>query len=257
MAGIPRLFLVAALTFRATFSGLRTFAFVALALIPSLIVLAILAGGASSGSAASIAQTLFLTLTVRVVLLLTVLVVFVAPFRSEIELDTLTYLTTRSIPRALVAVGKYFGAVAASLALLLPASFLPTALAGLAGAPAPDATVLWAILDVTLLAVLAYGGFFLLLGLVSRSALVIGLIYGFLWEELILLLPGEFPRLTVLYYLLSVADLVAPNGAFATPLPPFPLGVAVAAPLLTAAVFLALTAFLVRNVETAPQRVSA
>jgi hypothetical protein len=59
---------------------------------------------------------------------------------------------------------------------------------------------------VVVLACLAYGAFFQLLGLASRSALLVGLIYGFLWEELLLLLPGQFPKLTVLYYLFTVTS---------------------------------------------------
>ncbi|HYK93258.1 MAG TPA: hypothetical protein VEY07_04355 [Thermoplasmata archaeon] len=254
---VPRMLVVAALTIRASFTGLRPIALAVLASIPTLIVVAVLAGRGSTDSAASAAFGLFGTLTLRVVLMLIVLVLLTSQFRSEIELDTLTYLTTRSIPRAQVAVGKYLGGVSASLALLLPAALAPAGVAALAGATMPSVATPEAIVVVTVFATLAYGAVFLLFGLLTRSALILGLIYGFLWEELLLFLPGQFPRLTVLYYLGALATRMAPTGPFSGPLPPISLAAAAAAPLLVAVVFVGLTAFLLRTIETAPQRVSA
>ena len=253
----PRFLIVATLTVRSTFTGLRSTALAVLASVPTLIVLAVIAGGGTSAAAANVALGLYLTLTLRVVVLLIVLVILVSQFRSEIELDTLTYLTTRSIPRALVAVGKYLGATVSTLALLVPAALAPVGVAVLAGAPAPAWETTSAILAVTALATLAYGAIFLLFGLLTRSALVLGLIYGFLWEELILLLPGQFPRLTLLYYLQALASLMSPGGPLGAPVTTLGLADAVAAPLAVAVIFVGLTAFLVGTVETAPQRITA
>lgn len=257
MSDVSRVLYVAWLGFRSSLVGLRALALAALAAIPTLIVVAIAASGAGGGPTEQAAQGLFLTLTLRVLLLLVVLVVFVSLFRSEIELDTLTYLSTRSISRPGLAVGKYLGGLAAALVLLLPAGLLPLAVAGAAGAPAPPAAISVVIVEVVALATLAYGAFFLLLGLLSRQALVIGLVYGFFWEELLLILPGQFPKLTVLYYLLSLGSLESPSG----PLTGFPtvvsVGVAALVPILVALAWVTVTAFLVRSVETAPERIAA
>jgi ABC-2 type transport system permease protein len=257
MAGVPRVLLVAYLAFRGSLVGLRAVALGALAAVPTLIVLAIATGGAGAGPAENAAQALFLSLTLRVVVVLTVLVLFVGLFRSEIELDTLTYLSTRSIPRPAIAVGKYLGGLGAALVFLVPAALLPLGVAGAAGAPAPPAAIPATLVALVGLASVAYGAFFLLLGLVSRSALLFGLIYGFLWEELILLLPGQFPKLTVLYYLLSLGAAEVTSGPLAGFPTAVPSTVAIAVPLLVGLAWVVVSAVLVRFVETAPQRISA
>ena len=252
-----RMLEVAYVAWRSSLLGLRAVGLAVLAAIPTLIVLAIVGSGAPLPTASRAAEALFPTLTLRVVTVLTVLVVGVGLFRSEIELDTLTYLTTRSVRRASIAVGKYLGGFGATAVFLVPAALAPLAVATAAGAPAPPAVVPETLVAVVLLACAAYGGFFLLLGLVSRSALVLGLIYGFLWEELILLLPGQFPKLTVLYYLLSYTSLevtAGPLSGFATVVTP---ATAIAVPLAVAVTWVVLTAGLVRYVETAPERISA
>ncbi len=257
MDSVSRVLLVAWITFRAALGGLRGLALALLAAIPLLIVAAIALSGAGSTAAMDAAQSLFFTLDIRVVVVLCVLVVSVALFRSEIESDTLTYLTTRSIPRPAIVVGKYVGGIAATLLITVPAGLLPLGTAVLAGASAPAAAIPGTVLAVTLLACLAYGGFFLLLGLVSRSALVLGLVYGFIWEELVLMLPGQFPKLTVLYYLLSIGSRqvsAGPLAGFPTVVSP---AVAFLVPIGVAVVWVVLTAVIVRFVETAPQRVSA
>lgn len=257
MSILSRTLFIAWISFRDSLGGLRGPALATLAAVPFLIVVAIAASGSGGTASLGAAESLFYTLTVRVVVVLVVLVLSVALFRSEIEADTLTYLTTRSIPRPAVAVGKYLGGVLAALVLTVPAGLLPLAAGVAAGGATPSAGVPETVVAVTVLACLAYGGFFLLLGLVSRSALVLGLVYGFLWEELILLLPGQFPKLTVLYYLLSVGAHQDPGGALGQFTTVVPLATAYLIPLAVAVAWVVVTCLLIRYVETAPQRVSA
>jgi ABC-type transport system involved in multi-copper enzyme maturation permease subunit len=248
---------VAWVAFRRGFRGLSALALLTLALVPSLIVLAIAAFGGGASATGDAAQGLFLTLTVRVVAVLVLLVLFVAQFRSEIELDTLTYLTARSVSRPEVTVGKYLGALGAALVFLLPAGLLPLVVAAAVGAPAPAASVGGAIVVDTLLASLAYGAIFLLFGLLTSSALLVGLLYGFLWEELALILPGSFPQMTILYYLIGYAHVVVGTGPLSGGAAGLSVTDSLLAPLVVAAVFVAITAVVFRWVETAPERISA
>ncbi|HUJ77472.1 MAG TPA: hypothetical protein VLX64_00545 [Thermoplasmata archaeon] len=254
---LGRIPVVARLAFRASLTGLRGVALVVLALAPTGIVAAIALADPGDAATTATAEGLFLSLTLRVIDVLVLLVVFASAFRSEIELDTLTYLMTRSIDRAGVAVGKYAGALAAALAILAPAALLPLGVAALGGGTAPPIADPVAIAAITVLAAAAYGAIYLLLGLLSPSALVLGLLFGFLWEELVLLLPGSFPRVTVLYYLLSVGARLTASG----PLHAFPtvvsLPAAVAGLVGVAVAFVAAAAIVVRSVETAPQRITA
>jgi ABC-2 type transport system permease protein len=186
-----------------------------------------------------------------------VLVIAVAQFRTEIEQDTLTYLSTRSVARPDIVLGKYLGTLATALLFLLPAGIVPLLIAGLGGSPSPPTDVTEAILTITVLATLAFAAVDIFLGLVSRNALVIGLLYGFLWEELALLLPGDFPRLTLTYYMESIANGLVPSGSLSGSMTVVPVGLAALAPVIVAVFFVALTAYLFRFVETAPARSSA
>jgi len=254
---LPRVLVVARISWRSAFQGLRTWALGALSAISALVVLALVLDGASASNCENAAQSLFLLLTVRVVVGLVVLIVAVAQFRTDIEQDTLSHLSSRSVTRTEIALGKYLGSVGASLVFLVPAGIAPLLIAGFAGAPAPPTSVTAAILAIVLLATLAYAAFFLFLGLVTRNALLLGLIFLFLWEELVLLLPGDFPKLSLLYYLQSFANGEVTSGPFSGSLTGVSPALDAVAALVVMAFFVALTALLFRNVETAPQRTSA
>jgi ABC-2 type transport system permease protein len=252
-----RIMVVASLSFRSAFRGLRTLGLVAFALVPGLLVLSLTTAHASPASMENAAQVLLGLLTLPIVVMVVVLVIAVAQFRNEIDSETLVYLTDRSVSRSTLVVGKYLGAWAASLTLVVPAALLPLGIAGATGAALNPTVVPLVIVAATVLASAVYVGFFLFLGLVSRSALMIGLVFGFIWEELLLLLPGSVPRLTVSYYVRCFLSGEVQTG----PLSGFPTGVsapvAVAVLLGVAAFFLIASMWALRNLETAPERVSA
>ena len=254
---LGRLVAVAALAFRGSLTGLRLVALTAFALVPAAIVGAIASAHPAPGTLADSAESLFAALTLPIVVLLIVLVLFVSLFRAEIESETLVYLSDRSITRPAIVVGKYAGAVVAALVFAVPAALLPLGIAQAGGGTPYPAAVPLTFLAVVLLATLAYGSFFLFLGLVTRSALLIGLIYGILWEELLNQLPGDVPQVTVQYYLHGVLSTALPSG----PVGGYPtsdgLAVLVIVPIGVALAFVVLTSLLFRYVETAPERESA
>ncbi len=247
---------VAILSFRGGLQGLRTLALAGLAAVPTLVILALVAARADPSIVVDAAQSLFLNLTLIVVVIVVVLVVAVGQFRTEIDDDTLAFLSSRSIPRWGLALGKYLGSVAAAAVILLPSALLPIAVAVADGAAAPPAAAVAAILVITILSVLAYGAIFLLFGLVTPSALLLGLLYGFLWEKLLLFLPGSVPRLTIAFYLRSLGSDMVGSG----PLSGYPIAAsadgAIAAPILAAVFFVALTMGIIRYVELVPRRTS-
>jgi len=257
MSVVPPVWTVTVLSFRTSLRGIRTLALAAFAAVPTLILLALVAARSAPGVLGNEAQTLFLILTLPVVVIVVMLILAVAQFRNEIDDDTLTYLASRSIPRGGIVVGKYLGSVAAASLLLVPAALAPVALAVAAGAAAPPAGVVGALVAMTVLACVAYGALFLLLGLLTSWALLYGLLLGFLWEELLRRLPGSVPHLTIAFYLRSLAaDLVTagPLSGFPTAVPTFD---AVAGPVLAAVVFLAVAVAAIRYVELVPERTSA
>jgi ABC-type transport system involved in multi-copper enzyme maturation permease subunit len=252
-----RLVVVAGVSFRGALRGLRAVGLAAFALIPSLIVLALTGANASAASMEAAAQALFGVLTLPIVVMVVVLVLAVAQFRNEIDSETLVYLTDRSVRRSTVVLGKYFGAWLASLVLVVPAALVPLAIAGAFGAPLTPAGVPFVALAATALASAVYVGFFLFLGLVSSAALMIGLVFGFIWEELLLLLPGTVPELTVSFYVRCFISGELRSGPLSTFSTAVPASTAVAVLLGVAGFFVVASIWALRSLETAPERTSA
>ena len=254
---LSRLFAVAGLSFRSSLAGRwRLLGLGGIALVPTAIVAAVAAAHPAVDALANAAEGLFAVLTLPVVVMVVVLVIAVAQFRNEIDAETLVYLSGRSVGRPTLVVGKYLGALGASLVLVVPASLLPLGVALAAGAAPYAAAVPAAVLGAALLGTLVYVGVFLLLGLVTRSALLVGLLFGFLWEELLPLLPGEAPRLTLIFYLRSFLSAALPSG----PLSGYPSAISLAAAtvvLLGVTVgSLVLGSTVFGFLETAPERAS-
>jgi hypothetical protein len=248
---------VAALSLRSSLRGIRAFALAGFSAVPALLVVALAAAHTSPVTLGREAQLLFLDLMLPIVVIVVMLILAVAQFRNEIDDDTLSYLTSRSIPRWGIVLGKYLGCVSAAVVLLVPASLGTVAVAALAGAPSPAPGVLEAIVAMTVLAAVAYGALFLGMGLITSWALLYGLIIGFLWEELLRHLPGSVPDLTISFYLHSLgSDLVA-SGPFAGYAMAVPTDYAAGTPILAAAVFLGVTMAAIRYIELVPERTSA
>ena len=254
---LGRLTAVTWLAFRGSLQGFRLAGLAALAVAPALIVLALVSAHPAASTLADSAEDLYSLLTLPIVTMLIVLVLSVGQFRNEIDSETLLYLSDRSVARPTIVVGKYLGALGASLVLVVPATLLPLAVATLGGGTPYAANVPVVLTLAIVLAAMAYAGFFLFLGLVTRSALLVGLLFGFVWEEILRLLPGEVPRLTVVYYLhafLSWALTTGPLSGFPTVVP---LALVVATPILVAVAFVATAAMIFRYLETAPERETA
>jgi len=211
---IERTMVVAAATVRGTLQGTAWVGLAGAALVYPAIVAAIASAGFSGIDLLGAAETLFSALFLPVVVLLVCLVQGVSLFRTELEDDTLLYPLKRTVPRPSLVAGKYLGFLGTTLLALLPSAVVGTAIAVAFGVGPTVATDgLWeAVVLLTILGVVAYGAAFLLLGLVTRSALVIGLVYGFLWETFVSLIPGPIQRYTLVYYLRGVGSQLVPSG---------------------------------------------
>ncbi|MBN2371941.1 MAG: ABC transporter permease subunit [Vicinamibacteria bacterium] len=126
------------------------------------------------------------------------------------ERGTLVYLLTRPIDRRALLLGKY-----ASYLVFMTA---PALLAMTLGAPRSTAGVSAVLarlprdFAVVTLALSSYGALFVLLGSLSKWPVIWGLLFLFIWEQIVLL-PGVFPRLTIVAY---VRQLLASNETAST-----------------------------------------
>ncbi|MBN2264730.1 MAG: ABC transporter permease subunit [Candidatus Aminicenantes bacterium] len=124
---------------------------------------------------------------------------------EEVENRTLSYLITRPLPKPAFVLGKFaayafvvFMMVAVSLAL----SYFVLNAARL-GEPGLYATFL-RYLGVLGLGILAYMAFFTFLGTVLKRAIIVGLMFGFGWENVIQYFPGSTQRFSIVHYLKSL-----------------------------------------------------
>ena len=218
-AAIDSVWVVGAATWRGAVTGYRALGLVLVAALYPLILLALASGHRSDIDLVAASEQLYSVLFLPVLLLLVCLVLGAAQFRTEIEEDTLVYPMSRSVPRASLVAGKLLGFILAALAFLLPSALLGPAI-GVAfnAGPAESLQGVAAAIGLTTgLAIVAYGSVFVLLGLLTRQALVIGLLYGFFWETFLPLLPGPLKELSVVYYLRALAGHLTVAGPFAAP----------------------------------------
>jgi ABC-2 type transport system permease protein len=219
--------------------SLRVWALVALASLPTVLILGIAAYGPSAADLVTDYENATATFLPLVLLIVTLLIA-VPLMRDEIDGQTISYLITRTIGKPRIILGKYAGAVATGILVVL----LPT-LVGYAGvAAAVSGTgvsltgILPSVVAMVVLGVAAYSAFFLFIGLLFRRALIIGLLYTFFWEEFVWSLGGESPELTVRYYLLSIPAHWVALGPLSNLSPAASLPEALAVPLLFAAALL-------------------
>ncbi len=196
---------VSVLTVRYLLSTRRGLATLALAWIPLLLVASLALAHVRSFDIL-LYQALMVPVFVQIVLVFVTLVDSTALIREEIEDGTLPFLLTRPLSKPALAASKYAGFLVAALALLLPPVLVSYGITvAYAGTGlGTDANVLVGFLEVTALGVLAYGALFFFLSVILKKPLMVGLLIGFVWENIVGSLPGSVPKLSLIYYLRSV-----------------------------------------------------
>ena len=131
---------------------------------------------------------------------------------DEVDDKTITYLFTRPIPRAAVLFGKYLAYLACTVLLVLPSVVLIYLLVAPIGGTIGEAfPTLLADLGALAIGLTAYGAVFALVGARMKRPLVIGLVFAFGWEPVVLLFPGYLKQLTVAYYLQALVPHAMPQ----------------------------------------------
>jgi ABC-2 type transport system permease protein len=133
---------------------------------------------------------------------------------DEVEDKTITYLFTRPIPRGAVLIGKYLAYMACTGFVVLPSVvvvyLLIVPMQGSLGSAFPDL-----VKDLVLLAIglAVYGAVFAFVGARFKRPLLIGLIFIFAWEQVVLMLPGYLKRFTVAYYIQGLVPHAMPSNS--------------------------------------------
>jgi ABC-2 type transport system permease protein len=151
-----------------------------LSLLPAVVLLVALAHTRSSSTAFRTFHDQPLGILFLVVLPIASLVFGAAALGDERRDATLSFILLRPLPRSSLATAKLLGAWAASFAVVGPGAVAMSVVLGIRGGG-------WQTLGPLLLGVavatLAYAAVFLLLGYLTGRAVLVGLVYAFVWES--------------------------------------------------------------------------
>jgi ABC-2 type transport system permease protein len=131
---------------------------------------------------------------------------------DEVEDKTITYLFTRPIPRGAVMAGKFLAYLVCTVMVVLPSVmivyFLMVPFGG--GSIAGTFPDLLKDLGMMALGLSAYGAVAAWVGSRFKRPMVMGLVFIFGWEQLVLIIPGYLRRFTVAWYLQSLVPHAQP-----------------------------------------------
>jgi ABC-2 type transport system permease protein len=171
---------------------------------------------------------------------------------EEIEGQTLTYLTTRPIPKSAILLGKY-SAYTTLVILMMSVGVLLSFL--ILNVNSLGNFSLYRILlrDVVVLGmgIICYTAFFTFIGTFLKKSIIVGLVFSFGWESVIQYFPGSTQRFSIVHYLKSLLP-VPRTGRFSFlmfRLEPSPVGTAIIMLFLITGVFLGLACLLFSQKE--------
>ena len=135
---------------------------------------------------------------------------------DEVEDKTITYLFTRPIPRGAVLMGKYLAYLVCTTLVVLPSVMIVYFL--LVPFQALPSTFGSLLIDLGLLelGLAVYGGAFAFVGAFFKRPLVIGLVFAFGWEQVVMALPGYLKQFTIAYYLQALVPHAMPSDGIAS-----------------------------------------
>ena len=213
---------------RKNFTGKRSILIYLLALLPVLIMAALVTVNADDirenyPEATIIFANLYEGMILRTVIFFGCAWIFMNLFRGEIVDRSLHYYFLSPVKREVLVAGKYLSGLLTSLILFVTMTalciffiYLPL---GYSGAMShlfdgPGLNQVLTYLGITVLACIGYGAVFMVIGQFFRNPIIPAiLLYG--WEYLNFLLPPMLKKLSVIHYLHSLMPVPIPEGPFA------------------------------------------
>ncbi len=132
---------------------------------------------------------------------------------EEVEGRTLSYLVTRPLAKAGIIIGKasaYIWLMFLMVVVNLFLSFFIVNINDLGDTALYGTFLRYA--GVLLLGIVAYTAFFTFLGVFLKRAILVGLAFGFGWENVIQFFPGSTQKFSLVHYLKSLLPYRSPVG---------------------------------------------
>lgn len=193
------------LTFRQQVFRKSTLLLIGLAALPVLVAVLFRLANSDDSPATWTAKVLYRGLIITAVLPLTALMFGTSVIGDEMEDGTAVYLLTKPIPRWEILLPKLIAPWLLTSAILLAS----TVLSGLVAIDRGGLDVVYGTALAMLLGAAVYTTLFVMLSVVSTHALIIGLIYVFIWEGAVAGIFEGVRYLSVRHYTIGVADWAA------------------------------------------------
>lgn len=169
-------------------------------------------------TSAQVFGALMSTAVIHFLVLFVMLFYGTALISEELEGKTLTYLFVRPIAKPVIMLGKYLALMWIGLLLTLPTVVFSYLILYVRSDMSPfleDIATLGKDIGIVVLALMAYGALFSLVGAWLKHSLIAGLLYAFGWEGIIAYLPGYTRKLTITHYIQSIFPHDDPASAIA------------------------------------------
>ncbi|ESP98771.1 ABC transporter permease [Streptomyces sp. CHA1] len=199
---------VARLTYRALLGRRRA---LILFVLPALLLVIAAAVRLLTGADDSTAEAVLGGFSLAVMVPIIGVVAGTGAIAPEIDDGSVVYLLAKPIKRPTIILTKLFVAIGVTMAF----SAVPTLLAGfILNGNGGQLAVAYTV--AALVASIAYAALFLLLGTITRHAVVFGLVYALIWEGLFASLISGARTLSVQQWALAVAEKVTGGEAVAS-----------------------------------------
>ncbi|MFF0555855.1 ABC transporter permease [Streptomyces sp. NPDC020472] len=199
---------VARLTYRALLGRRRA---AILFLLPALLLVIAAAVRVLNGADDQVASDLLGGFALATMVPLIGVIAGTGAIGPEIDDGSIVYLLSKPVKRSTIITTKLIVAIAVTMVF----SAVPTLIAGFVlNGNGQQVAVAYTV--AALVASIAYSALFLLLGTVSRHAVVIGLVYALVWEALFGSLISGARTLSVQQWALALAEKVTGEGSLVT-----------------------------------------
>ena len=247
---------------RKNFTGKRSVLMYLLALLPVMIMAALMSVHyddirTNFAEASLIFANLYEGMILRTVVFFGCAWIFMNLFRGEVVDRSLHYYFLSPVRREVLVAGKYISGLITSLILFVTMTalciFLIYLPLGYSGAMnqlfnGPGLNQVLTYLGTTVLACIGYGAVFLVIGLFFRNPIIPAiLLYG--WEFINFLLPPMLKKLSVIHYLHSLTPVPIPEGPFAIVTEPTSAWLTVPGLILVTAIVLVMASVRIRRME--------